>query len=172
MSLSEEGHAVNLLDPDGTRPDLNLNLNESELMIPVSVSFMGKTHFVLEEDRFGRSSSSANLSSGDDCGGGSVGEDGIGIIGSPPGSLPDQLMTEIYQYFANRTSPGSDRSRRQRRREKERLRRKWEPEHFVKIVNCSPTPSRPLQGLWKVFLTKLNCCYLVVNVMLNFCSEC
>lgn len=62
-------------------------------------------------------------------------------------------MSEMYQYFANRTSPpagGERASRRQRRREKERQgRRRWEPEHLVKIVHCSPTPSRPLQGLWK-----------------------
>ncbi|CAL9006427.1 unnamed protein product [Prunus brigantina] len=36
------------------------------------------------------------------------------------------------------------------RREKEKqARRKLEPQHFVKIVDCSPTPTRPLQGLWK-----------------------
>ena len=137
----------------------------------MNLSFMGRTHFVVEENQsfaaasssnccydqrrngFRRSSSSANLS-GDDCGG--VGEE----VSGSPGSLPDRLMSEIYQHFANRTSPGSDKSRKQRRRrEKERLaRRKWEPEHFVKIVNCSPTPSRPLQGLWKVFL----CCSLLL----------
>ncbi|KAI8004089.1 F-box protein [Camellia lanceoleosa] len=60
-------------------------------------------------------------------------------------------MSEIYQYFANRTSPSGDRaSRKQRKREKGRQgRKKLEPEHFVKIANCSPMPSRPLQGLWK-----------------------
>ncbi|GKV32418.1 hypothetical protein SLEP1_g41029 [Rubroshorea leprosula] len=41
---------------------------------------------------------------------------------------------------------------KQKRKEKEQQpRRKWEPEHFLKIVDCSPTPERPLQGLWKVF---------------------
>ncbi|KAK7310775.1 hypothetical protein RJT34_08492 [Clitoria ternatea] len=144
MTLSEEGHVVSFLDPDG-RADFGeffseVVENEGEL-VPVSVSFMGKRHLVVEENLFGRSSSSG----GEECAG--VGEDESGS----PGSLPDQLlMSEIYQHFANRRSPGSDRSRRQRRKEKERLaRRKWEPQHFVKVVNCSPTPSRPLQGLWK-----------------------
>ncbi|KAJ1385634.1 F-box-like domain superfamily [Sesbania bispinosa] len=154
MSLSEEGQVVNLLDPDG-----RTDFNENEL-IQVNVSFMGKTHFVVEENQFRRSSSYANLS-GEDCG---FGEDGIGAeSGSPPGSLPDRLMTEIYQRFANRTSPGSERSRRQRRREKERLaRRKWEPEHFVKIVNCSPSPSRPLQGLWKGICDDMSLAFYLV----------
>ena len=62
-------------------------------------------------------------------------------------------MADIYRHFANPWSPGGDRSRRQRRREKERLARwKWESQHFFKIVNCSPTPERPLQGIWKVVL--------------------
>lgn len=117
---------------------------------------MGKTHFVVEEKLF-RSSGS------DDCG-----DDGVVETGSPP--------EMIYQHFANRRSPGGDRWRRQRRREQERLaRRKWEPQHFVKIVNCSPTPARPLQGLWKVVLESwvsivvilLNC---VVNCdLISFC---
>lgn len=186
MSLSSEGEVVNFLDPNG-RADLSPELfdlgfePEAEL-IPVSVSFMGRTHFIVEEDfnfvgfnccndekkrkkGFRRSSSGVNLSGGggggDDCG---VGED----VSGSPGSLPDRLMVEIYQHFANRTSPGSDKSRRQRRKEKERLaRRKWEPEHFVKIVNCSPTESRPLQGLWKVFPS----CSLML-LLLNFDKLC
>lgn len=157
MSLSEEGQEVNLLDPDG-QADFD---SENEL-IPVNLSFMGKTHFVVEENQFRRSSSYANLSGGggDDCGG--AGEDLIGS--SPPGSLPDRLVTEIYQRFANRTSPGSERSRRQRRKEKERLARmrKWEPEHFVKIVNCSPSPSRPLQGLWKGICDDMSLAFYLV----------
>ncbi|XP_028792842.1 F-box protein At3g12350 isoform X1 [Neltuma alba] len=166
MSLSSEGQVLNFLDPDGqTEMSGNFEISgqfdmpDNEL-IPVNVSFMGKTHFVVEENQnlthfsspdqrkhgFRRSSSSTNLSS-DYC---TVGEDVVGADSGSPGSLPDRLMSDIYQHFANRTSPGSDKSRKQRRREKERLaRRKWEPEHFVKIVNCAPTPSRPLQGLWK-----------------------
>ncbi|KAJ0699957.1 putative F-box domain-containing protein [Helianthus annuus] len=71
------------------------------------------------------------------------------LIGS--GSPPDRLTSEMYQYFANRTSPGGERAwRRQRRREREKQgNKKWESEHFVKIVNYCPTSSRPLQGLWK-----------------------
>ncbi|XP_047168980.1 F-box protein At3g12350 [Vigna umbellata] len=130
MSLSEEGDVVTFLDPDG-KPDGERGI-QSEL-IAVDVSFMGKTHFVVEEKQFKSFIS-------DDCG------DEVVESGSPP----EKLKAEIYQHFANRRSPGGDRSRRQRRREKERLaRRKWESQHFVKIVNCSPTPERPLQGLWK-----------------------
>ncbi|KAK9065684.1 hypothetical protein SSX86_015085 [Deinandra increscens subsp. villosa] len=67
------------------------------------------------------------------------------------GSPPDRVTSEIYQHFANRTSPGGETSwRRQRRREREKQgNRKWDSEHFIKIVNHSPTTSRPLQGIWK-----------------------
>lgn len=164
MSLTSDGEIVNFLDPDGRLESPEefgspqSGCSESEL-VPVNVSFMGKNHVVVEENLSGfrRSSSSSNFRGED--------EDAIALEnGSPssfsdrlmsesgsPGSMPDRLMSDIYQYFANRTSPGGDRaSRRQRRREKERQgRKKWDSEHFVKIVNCSPTPSRPLQGLWK-----------------------
>ncbi|CAJ1972801.1 unnamed protein product [Sphenostylis stenocarpa] len=130
MSLSEEGHAVTFLDPDG-KPGVKPEVQNE--LVAVDVCFMGNTHFLVEEKQFRGSVS-------DDC--------GEEVVES--GSPPEKLMAEIYQHFANRRSPVGDRSRRQRRREKERLaRRKWEPQHFVKIVNCSPTPERPLQGLWK-----------------------
>ena len=169
MGLSPEGQVVNFLDPEG-RSEISgdfvssgsFDYSENDL-IPVNICFMGKTHFVVEEDlsfaysksgeqrRNGvrRISSSENLVAED---GGGFGGDSIEAEFGSPGSLPDRLMSEIYQYFANRTSPVGDRaSRRQRRREKERqARRKLEAQHFVKIVSCSPTPSRPLQGLWKV----------------------
>ncbi|CAJ2675337.1 F-box protein at3g12350-like protein [Trifolium pratense] len=156
MCISEDGQFVNLLDPDG-RADLNLEFGDNGLneLIPVNVCFMGNTHFVLEENLFGR-----NSSSGEDCGFG--GEDWIGVR-SASGSPPDRLMLEIYQHLANRVSPGSDRSRKQRRKEKERMaRRKWEPEHFVKIVNCSPTASRPLQGLWKGICADMSLAFYLV----------
>lgn len=176
MSLSKEGQVLNFLDPDGRSDILGESSSSGEIdhlendLVPVNVCFMGKSHFVVEEDLsfvaysntpeqrkkgMRRSSSTVSLS-GDD---GGAGEDVVGAEIGSPGSLPDRLMSEIYQYFANRTSPVGDRaSRRQRRKEKERQsRRKWEPEHFVKIVNCSPAPSRPLQGLWKVVL--FNCSF-------------
>ncbi|KAJ4961615.1 hypothetical protein NE237_021525 [Protea cynaroides] len=153
-------------------------------LIHVHVGFIGKDHFVLEENLGFVSEeslprnigywriSTANTSStmcgpgGDDLGGiaddvNMNGSESTSLSHSPMSASPpdDRLMSEIYQFFANRTSPGSgDRSsRRQRRRDKERQgRRKWEPEHFMKIVNCTPTPLRPLQGLWKGFCDDLS----------------
>ncbi|XP_021728421.1 F-box protein At3g12350-like isoform X1 [Chenopodium quinoa] len=156
LSLSADGQPLNYL--------INYTqYNEKELgscsssssgmdLIQVNVNFMGKGHVVLEESNWncGNSVGSPNGN-----GNGNKNFDNV-IVGSPEveiGSPPDRMMSEMYQYFANRTSPGAGGERawrRQRRREKERQgRRKWEPEHLVKIVNCSPSPSRPLQGLWK-----------------------
>ncbi|XAR61971.1 hypothetical protein NMG60_11016534 [Bertholletia excelsa] len=165
LFITPNGTLVSFLDPD-CRFDFSedlvksgeLGLLENDL-VPVNVSFVGKSHVVVEENLSFAYSNSPDkvmakrvMSSGNLKGEeyGSV-EDVMGSETGSAGSLPDRLMSDIYQYFANRTSPGGDRaSRRQRRREKQRLgRRKWEPEHFVKIVNCSPTPSRPFQGLWK-----------------------
>ncbi|XP_021728422.1 F-box protein At3g12350-like isoform X2 [Chenopodium quinoa] len=159
LSLSADGQPLNYL--------INYTqYNEKELgscsssssgmdLIQVNVNFMGKGHVVLEESNWncGNSVGSPNGN-----GNGNKNFDNV-IVGSPEveiGSPPDRMMSEMYQYFANRTSPGAGGERawrRQRRREKERQgRRKWEPEHLVKIVNCSPSPSRPLQGLWKILL--------------------
>ncbi|KAK3029780.1 hypothetical protein RJ639_038222 [Escallonia herrerae] len=159
LSVNSSGERVGFLDPE-CRLELSddlvgigeLGLWENEL-VPINVSFMGHCHVVIEENR-SCSNSPQRVSSY----GNLRGEEN----GVESGSPPDRLMSEMYQYFANRTSPCGDRAwRRQRRREKERQgRRKWEPEHFVKIVNCSPTPSRPLQGLWKVGI-----CY---NMNLDF----
>lgn len=144
VSLSSEGESLHYLK----NPEPNSGL------IQVSVSFMGKGHVVLEEIRdFGNGCNTYKKNgsfNADDFGSGSEVENGVvSEIGSPP----DRLMLEMYQYFANRTSPpagGERASRRQRRREKERQgRMRWDPEHLVKIAHCSPTPSRPLQGLWK-----------------------
>ncbi|XP_016460393.2 F-box protein At3g12350 [Nicotiana tabacum] len=177
MGFNSKGEIVNYLDPEG-RVELlsenvmnfdDLGFGESEL-IQVNVNFMGKTHVVVEENcgsalgyscnspqnrgGFRKVSSSGNMR----------GEEYEDLCGSP-GSLPDRLMSEIYQYFANKTSPGGNgSSRRQRRKEKERQgKRKWEPEHYVKIVNCSPTPARPLQGLWKGFCDDMTLEFFLVS---------
>ncbi|XP_010664505.1 F-box protein At3g12350 isoform X2 [Vitis vinifera] len=182
MSITPEGETMNFLDPDGKIESSEDFVNAVQAgflendLIPVHVSFMGKNHVVVEENLsftslnsqepkntgFRRSSSSGNVRA-EDIG---VVEDMIGAESGSPGSLPDRFMSEIYQYFANRTSPGGERaSRRQRKREKARQgRRKWMPEHFVKIVNCSPTPSRPLQGLWKYGCWKMmDACGLLIT---------
>ncbi|XP_057776555.1 F-box protein At3g12350 [Salvia miltiorrhiza] len=151
MSIAPSGEMINYLDPDGkaelTAEDLmaESGVVESEL-IQVNVNFIGDCHVVVEENLGVSTNGSATDPSSPDL----RGEECDNVYGSPP----DRLMTEIYQCLANRTSPGGNgSSRRQRRREKEKQKqgrmRKWDPEHFVKIVNCSPKPSRPLQGLWK-----------------------
>ncbi|PHU20683.1 hypothetical protein BC332_11834 [Capsicum chinense] len=155
MGITSKGEVVNYLDPVG-KLELNENvMNLDDLgvvesdLVPVNVNFMGKNHVVVEENGsgFGYSGRGSSSSSGN------VREDEYEDLCGSPGSLPDKLMSEIYQYFANKTSPGGNGSaRRQRRRERERQgRRKWEPEDYVKIVNPLPTPDRPLQGLWKGF---------------------
>ncbi|KAK1391555.1 F-box protein [Heracleum sosnowskyi] len=141
VCLDSEGERLSYLDLNcrvGGFDELGCVENE---LIRVSVSFMGDWHFVVEE------SVSFEKSGGV--------EDGVGSTVSLGDKLMDsvgnQLMSDMYQYFANRTSPGGERwLRRQKRKEKERKwGKKWEPEHYVKIVDCSPTPERPLQGLWK-----------------------
>lgn len=82
-------------------------------------------------------------------------------------SSPERMMFEIYQHFANRTSPGGGEkgsSRRYRRRKgKGGGRRRWEAEHFVRIADCCPTPARPLQGLWKGICEHLNLEFYLVT---------
>ncbi|KAL8096246.1 F-box protein At3g12350-like [Apium graveolens] len=160
ICLNSEGECVSFLDPNCkvevfdelVRKCDDLGFVENEL-IPVYVNFMGKCHVVVEENL-------NYVSSGDS---GEIRKSGVvkvGREGSPRGEEVEEenvvgspVMSDMYQYFANRTSPGAGGerwSRRQRRREKvKKCWKKWEPEHYVKIVNCSPTPSRPLQGLWK-----------------------
>lgn len=140
---------MNYLDPEGQ----NKNTLFGELgyldmdVVPVNVNFIGDSHFSVEENvNFDcrRSLSSGNLKGEDN------GEDIVSVESGSTGSLPETF--EIYQYYANRMSPGADRAiRRQRRREKEKQgKKRWETEHFLKIVDSSPTLDRPLQGLWKV----------------------
>ncbi|XP_073134557.1 F-box protein At3g12350-like [Henckelia pumila] len=146
MSVTSNGEPLSYLDFDGKFPLTQGDMVDSEELwflenelIQVSVSFTDKCHLVVEENPMLWGFSSSENVKGEVC---------DNIFGSPP----DRLVHEIYQYFANRTSPGGNgASRRQRRREKEKQGRmkKWEQEHFVKIVNFSPKPSQPLQGLWK-----------------------
>ncbi|XP_059279442.1 F-box protein At3g12350 [Lycium ferocissimum] len=166
MGITSKGEIVNYLDPDGkvelTENAMNLDdlgFAVRELLIPVNVNFMGRSHIVVEENgsAFGYS---CKVSSS-----GNVREEEYEDLCGSPGSLPDRLMSEIYQYFANKTSPGGNGSaRRQRRRERERLgRRKWESEDYVKIVNSSPTPAKPLQGLWKGFCDDMTLEFFLVS---------
>ncbi|XP_077233838.1 F-box family protein isoform X2 [Tasmannia lanceolata] len=147
MGLSSRGEPIIFLDPDRRFESsgdfieavrTQLGFSDADL-IRVVVNFIGGYHFAIEESKV-----YANFRWGDL-------EDVIGAENGSLGSPPECVKSEIYRYFANRTSPCGDRaSRRQRKREKQlQGRRKWEKVHYVKIVNYSPTPSRPLQGLWK-----------------------
>ncbi|CAK7347417.1 unnamed protein product [Dovyalis caffra] len=147
MNISPEGQIMNYLDPEGQNDNKLcgvLGFLDMDL-VAVNVNFIGDSHFSVEENmNFAcRSLSSANLKGEDN------GEDIACVESGSPGSLPETL--EIYQYYANRMSPGADRAlRKQRRREKEKQgKKRWETEHFLKIVDSSPTLDRPLQGLWK-----------------------
>ncbi|KAG6515096.1 F-box protein At3g12350-like [Zingiber officinale] len=153
LGLSQHGELVSFLHPGGrldSSADLLGSVSDSSSsssgvvdpdLVPVSVSFMGCSHFVVEENR----SYYADARE----------VDSIGVLEEiETSSPPDRLMSEIYQYFAIRTSPGGDKAmRRPRKKERERFggRHLWEAEHFVKINNYYPTPERPLQGLWKGF---------------------
>lgn len=147
MGVSPGGEPVNFLDPD-QRLDFakvgEKGVLGSPDLVPVHVNLVGRNHLVVEED--------VDLDY-EDGGGTQVVGSWTGDEEAPPGVA----MAEVYQYFANRTSPGGDRAlRKQRRKEKERLaKRRFEREHYVRVVDCSPTPSRPLQGLWKVLLLSL-----------------
>lgn len=143
MSISPKGEIVNYLEPNcELRLDsesisslISCPGNELNELVAVDVNHIGEFHIVIEQHvSFG------NLNVFND-------ENVVVESGSPP----DRITSEIYQYFANRTSPVGERAwRRQRRREKERhCNKKWDAEHFVKIVNYCPTSLRPLQGLWK-----------------------
>ncbi|KAK4751466.1 hypothetical protein SAY87_004948 [Trapa incisa] len=102
MSLSPTGEAVYFLDKDGKSTRFpSVEEARDWGLTPVNVSFMGASHFLVEE-KF--------LASGHE-------EDDSG----------DFI----------------------RQRKRRMLRWTWDPQHFLKILNCSPTSSRPLQGLWK-----------------------
>lgn len=141
LGISSEGRTENFLDLVGGNlrsvdDDLK-ELEASDNLVSVDVNFMGNGHIMVEENRcfINNNLREEQKSSGDES------DD---LISSPD-------FSEMYTQLANKTSPGGDR-RRQKRKEKERQasRTKWEPEHFLKVADCSPTPTKPLQGLWKV----------------------
>lgn len=149
VGLSAQGETVNYLHPPVAIPSSSVRNEEMGALkieswddldlVPVNVSFVGRNLFVVEENQSSVRSS--------------IGAEEIGNSENSPSSAVESSPTsDVYQYFANRTSPGWDRAyRRQRRKERQRLgKRLWEPEHYAKIVNESPTSTRPLQGLWKV----------------------
>lgn len=179
MSLSSDGQPLNYLK-NAPQKDSNPSMD----MIQVNVNFMGKGFVVLEESiwNFGKSGSSPDAN-----GNGYKNFDNV-VMGSSEmeiGSPPDQIMSDMYQHYANRRSPGAGGVRawrRQRRREKERqVRRTLEPEYLVKL-DCSPTRTRPLQGLWKVYFLFIACDFTIMfmffkiymniclRVVFNFCT--
>ncbi|KZV45131.1 F-box protein [Dorcoceras hygrometricum] len=66
-------------------------------------------------------------------------------------SPPDKLMSQIFKILESKVSvtdyPKQGRKERQPRQQQRVCR--WRTQQFIKIMNPSPTPSRPLQGLWK-----------------------
>ncbi|XP_047325182.1 F-box protein At3g12350 [Impatiens glandulifera] len=176
LGIMANGCPVSYLDPECRLKLSDDIVNSGEIgssegeLLPVNINFMGKNHVIIEENlnfvylnspNGKKTVGERSLASGhlvpDDFG-------VLDVVGVERGSPPDRVMLEIYQYFANRTSPGGERSsRRQRRREKMRQgKSKWEPEHFVKIAHCSPTPSKPLQGLWKGICDDMNLDFFLV----------
>ncbi|XP_065880941.1 F-box protein At3g12350 isoform X2 [Euphorbia lathyris] len=144
MTISPDGQIVNYLDPDGNTSGQSDELGFLEMdLLPVNVNFIGDFHFSVEENLgFASPTCSSPTNSKGECDAASNGYES-----GSPGSLPE--TSEMYQYYANRTRTW----RKHRRREKEKqARRKWETEHFLKIVDSSPTPGRPLQGLWKMIM--------------------
>lgn len=158
MGISPKGEIVNFLEPN-SQLQLDSNSISNDLLlsspgkgnelVSVDINHMGEFHIVIEQ----------RVSFGNNVNVNVINEE---MLGLESGSPPDRLTSEMYRYFANRTSPGGERAwRRQRRREKGN--KKWEAEHFVKIVNYSPTTLRPLQGLWKGICEDANLdFYLVV----------
>ncbi|XAR48427.1 hypothetical protein NMG60_11031249 [Bertholletia excelsa] len=137
LSVLPSGHPVSFFCPyDLFHDSGEFGLLEDEL-VPVNITLMCETHLVVEENL---TFPYWNL-----------------LERRKIEHVEDAFVAEIYQFFANRKSAGGDRPTRKHRR------KKWETEHFVKIVNCSPTPSRPLQGLWKGFCDDMKLdFYLVV----------
>ncbi|XP_024519920.1 F-box protein At3g12350-like [Selaginella moellendorffii] len=127
-------------------------------LVLVDVHFAGKNHIVLEELNCQRQVTRMKISLAEAVASASFGfSENLEITTrsygkSPPGSFP----FEMYRFLTSKvTSPGSDRAaRKQWKRDKERAEsrgRLWwlEQLHFVKVVESSPTKSRPFQGLWK-----------------------
>ncbi|MQM05386.1 hypothetical protein Taro_038196 [Colocasia esculenta] len=151
LSLSPRGEPVGFLHParrfdsNGYLEQLvsgsgNLDLD----LIPVTIAFMGEDRFVVEEDK----SFYADVRGG----GGDLGSsDAPKSAGET--SPAERHMLEMYQYFANGLIPiGDEPFIRKQRWKWERDgfgRKRWQAEQFMRIADCYPTPSRPLQGLWK-----------------------
>ncbi|GAB2269646.1 hypothetical protein Dimus_004571 [Dionaea muscipula] len=175
MSLSWRGEIVNYLDPDCRLWSVHDFGSSEKDLVQVDVSFMGKGHVLLEESKrtgiWGNNS--GDFGSPETRRGGGLGslsgEDVSGLeLKTLTGSPPSWLVSEIYRYLANRTSPGASgerawRRQRRREREKQQGKKRLEAQHFVKIVNCSPTPSRPLQGLWKGICDDMNLGFCLVS---------
>lgn len=115
---------------------------EDQVVTPVSVSFMGEKHMVVQESG---------------CGGSEDVELGFEV------PKEQEVAYEAYKYFANQTSPGKEKGLRKQRRRRSEKRKLWEAEHFVKIVNSYPTHERPLQGLWKGICENKNLDFFLVG---------
>ncbi|CAN8253831.1 unnamed protein product [Cochlearia groenlandica] len=147
MSVSSQGRIESFVDLGS---NLGSGFVEFESLkanlVPVDVNFMGNGHIIVEEKSFNHYVMKGTISGG----GEEEEEEEEDVVMT---TSPSYVVSEIYTQLANKTSPGGDR-RRQRKKERERQqgrRIKWEPEHFIKVSDFSPTVAKPLQGLWKGF---------------------
>ncbi|KAJ3697532.1 hypothetical protein LUZ61_001237 [Rhynchospora tenuis] len=131
LGMSQDGDMVSYRQ---LQDELGLEAGPGSDPVEATVSFVGPNHLVIEPN-----------------GGFRSGDEAMEVImGIESSSPPDQATLQMYQYFANRTSPCGEKGvRRQRRRERERRKSGLVTEHFVRITHYCPTPTRPLQGLWK-----------------------
>ncbi|XP_073134615.1 F-box protein At3g12350-like [Henckelia pumila] len=153
ITASSNGKALNYLDMNGTLSlsDKDLFRQDSEKLratelIVADIDLHGNGYLLISENpRF--LAFRQRLSTGNDM------AEFEEVYRSPP----DGLMAQIYRTLAKKvkvtgTTTSKKEMKRIRKREKEKLRLSvlpWESEHFEKIIDCSPSPSRPLQGLWK-----------------------
>ncbi|XP_073135257.1 F-box protein At3g12350-like [Henckelia pumila] len=154
ITLTSDGQTLNYLDRNETLPltDKDLFREDSEKLrggelILVDIDLSEDRCLWLRENRL-FSEFRKLLHAGNGL------EDQYEIVYKSP---PDGLMAQMKKILASkainvpdiRLSKKERRTERRREREKQRRVGRWRSQRFQKITDHSPTPSRPLQGLWK-----------------------